>query len=111
MVLLAAAASYAEAVGAGAVFYGAQAQDEYGYWDCTAAFVTRLNAVLALNHREPIVVHAPFADRAKREVVQIGLELGVDYGHTWTCYRGGDKPCGTCPSCVERERAFSAVHM
>ena len=34
------------------------------------------------------------------------LKLGVDFGHTWSCYRGGEKPCGTCPTCVERTTAF-----
>jgi 7-cyano-7-deazaguanine synthase len=109
MVLLALAAAYAEAKGVQDVFYGAQRQDEYGYWDCSGKFVERLNDVLSLNRGKPVRVHAPFARMRKAEVLRLGLELGVDYEHTWTCYRGGAKPCGTCPSCVERDAAFREV--
>ena len=106
MILLALAAAYAEARGERDVFYGAQAHDEYGYWDCTPDFVARLNEVFELNRRTPVAVHAPFAGKSKGETVKIGLALGVDYAHTWSCYRGGDLACGTCPTCVERLRAF-----
>jgi 7-cyano-7-deazaguanine synthase len=106
MVFLSMAAAYAEAHGIKDVFYGAQAQDEYGYWDATNDFVRRLNEVMNLNRRNPIKIHAPFVGMSKVDVLKIGLELGVDYSHTWTCYRGGEKPCGSCPSCVERENAF-----
>jgi 7-cyano-7-deazaguanine synthase len=109
MVLLSLAAAYAETVGAETVFYGAQAQDEIGYWDCTLEFVERLNAVLSLNRGRKITVRAPFADMRKSDVLRLGLELGVDYARTWTCYRGAEKACGTCPSCVERSKAFETV--
>ncbi len=106
MLLLSLAAAYAEAQGIRDVFYGAQAHDEYGYWDCTVAFLERINALLALNRRNAITVYAPFVARKKHELVTLGVELGVDFGQTWSCYRGGTEPCGTCPTCVERENAF-----
>jgi len=106
LILLALAAAFAEARGASALYYGAQQQDAYGYWDCTPEFQTRLNAVLALNRGTAVTVHAPFAGLRKTELVRLGLELGVDYGHTWTCYRGAEHPCNTCPSCEERAAAF-----
>lgn len=106
MVFLSLAAAFAEAREIADVFYGAQAQDEYGYWDCSQDFVRRINDLFSLNRKGRIRIWAPFAALPKSAVVKIGLELGVDYSHTWTCYRGGDKPCGTCPSCVERRRAF-----
>jgi 7-cyano-7-deazaguanine synthase len=109
MVLLALAAACAEARGVPDVFFGAQKQDEYGYWDCTTEFVERLNAALGLNRGRPVRVHAPFAALRKADVLRLGLSLGVDYGHTWSCYRGGRGPCGACPSCVERETAFREV--
>ena len=107
--LLAMAAAYAEAQGLEDVFYGAQAQDEYGYWDCTATFLERVNAVLGLNRARPVAVRAPFVARTKAEILRTGLELGVDFAHTWTCYRGGETACGTCPTCVERLAAFRAL--
>ncbi|MBM4142543.1 MAG: 7-cyano-7-deazaguanine synthase QueC [Lentisphaerae bacterium] len=109
MTLLALAAAWAEARGGRDVFYAAQAQDRYGYWDCTPEFVQAVNGVLRLNRRDPVTVHAPYASLSKREVLKIGLEIGVDYAHTWTCYRGQESPCRTCPSCVERAAAFEAA--
>lgn len=108
MMMLSIAAAYAESRGAQAVYYGAQAQDEYGYWDCTIDFVSKINDVLALNRRNAVRVFAPFAGISKAEVVKTGIEMGIDYEHTWTCYRGGETPCGECPSCVERRKAFDA---
>jgi len=109
MVFLALAAAYAESVGVTDVFYGAQAQDAYGYWDCSVDFVARMNSVLALNRGRPVVIHAPFVDKSKAEILRIGFVLKVDYAHTWSCYCGAAKPCGVCPTCVERARAFAAV--
>ncbi len=106
MMLLSMAAAFAEAHGARDVYYGAQAQDEYGYWDCTAGFIARLNHVLALNRREAVTVCAPFVTLRKAASLRVGLDLGVNYSKTWSCYRGGDVACGTCPTCVERLNAF-----
>jgi 7-cyano-7-deazaguanine synthase len=109
MILLSLAAAWAEARGATGVYYGAQAQDRYGYWDCTAEFVERLNHVFALNRGRGVTIRAPFAMMPKSEVIREGLALGVDYGRTWSCYRGGDRPCGVCPTCIERARAFETA--
>lgn len=106
MILLSLAAAYGEGLRIPDVYYGAQAIDSYGYWDCTPAFLERLNHVFGLNRDEPIQIHAPFIRMAKSEMVRLGHELGVDFAHTWTCYRGGQKACGECPSCVERLKAF-----
>ena len=111
MLFLALAAAYAEAKGVAHVFYGAQAQDRYGYWDCTPEFLSRMNAVLGLNHRQPVILHAPFMRMRKRELLKIGLKLGVNYAETWSCYRGQDKACGVCPTCIERRAAFDALHV
>lgn len=111
MLFLALAAAYAEARGIANVFYGAQTQDRYGYWDCTPEFLDRMNAVLGLNRRQPVVLHAPFMMMRKSDILKIGLDLGVNYAETWSCYRGEDKSCGVCPSCVERRAAFDALHV
>ncbi|MFO7869859.1 MAG: 7-cyano-7-deazaguanine synthase QueC [Kiritimatiellia bacterium] len=106
MVFLSLASAYAEARGIDHVFYGAQAHDEYGYWDCTPDFVRRINSVLDLNRKFRVRIHAPFVEMSKAEVIRLGAELGVDYSNTWTCYRGNSIPCGKCPSCAERRNAF-----
>lgn len=106
MILLALAAAYAEAQGVADIFYGAQQQDRYGYWDCTPEFLDRMNAVLSLNRRQAVGLQAPFIRMSKRDIIETGHTLGVDYSHTWTCYRGKSKACGTCPACGERLAAF-----
>ena len=109
MIFLSIAAAYAEARGMTDIFYGAQAQDEYGYWDCTVDFIEGINHLLGLNRGRAVTVHAPFAGKSKAQVLELGIELGVDYEHTWTCYRGDAEACGSCPSCVERQRAFEEL--
>lgn len=109
MMLLSLAASYAESCQCTEVFYGAQAQDEYGYWDCTKEFLDKMNQVLSLNRRDSVEIKAPFVNKNKSEVVSIGHRCGVDFKRTWTCYKGGAVICNTCPSCVERAGAFAKV--
>jgi len=111
MMLLSMAAAYAEATGVYRVYYGAQAQDEYGYWDCTVDFLDSINATLSLNRRDAVTVYAPLINKSKAENVALGLKLGVEFANTWSCYRGEDKACGTCPTCVERLNAFAAMGM
>lgn len=111
MLFLALAAAYAEANDIGDVFYGAQTQDRYGYWDCTQKFLEHMNAVLGLNRRHTIVLHAPFMHMGKSEVLKIGLDLGVNYAETWSCYCGQQTACGVCPACVERRAAFDALQV
>ena len=109
MVFLSIAAAYAEARGISDVFYGAHAQDEYGYWDCTGEFLGHINRVLKLNRRTHVTIHMPFRRMKKVGVLKTGLGLGVDYSHTWSCYRGGSIPCGICPTCVDRAAAFRRI--
>ncbi len=109
MIFLSLAAAYAESVGVTTVYYGAQAQDLYGYWDTTPEFLSKLNAVFQLNRSEPIQIEAPFVHFSKTEVLRTGLALGVDYSYTWSCYAGEEVACGRCPTCAERLHAFAEV--
>ncbi len=109
MILLSLAAAWAESIGVVRVLYGAQMQDQYGYWDCTVDFVARINDVLDLNRGQAVRVEAPLMTMSKAEVLRLGLSLGVDYAHTWSCYEGLERPCGRCPTCSERARAFAQV--
>lgn len=109
MIFLALAAAFAESLGADAVFYGAQRHDLYGYWDTTPDFLERLNHVYALNRKTPVHIRAPFVQHSKADLLRIGLDLGVDYGQTWSCYRGETLACGRCPTCAERLQAFAEI--
>lgn len=107
MILLSLAVAWAESKGVADVFYGAQAQDQYGYWDCTVDFLDKMNDVLCLNRGLSVTIRAPFVEKSKTEVLRLGLDMGVDYAHTWSCYKGGSEPCGICPTCIERDKAFT----
>jgi 7-cyano-7-deazaguanine synthase len=107
MMMISIACSYAEAVGASEVYYGAVAVDNLsGFWDCTEEFVEGINNLLALNRMNRIEVKAPLLYKSKKEIIEMGIELGVDFTRTWTCYEGKELSCGVCPSCAARLAGF-----
>ena len=53
-------------------------------------------------------IEAPFVNQTKADIVALGLKLGVPYALTWSCYEGGEKPCGKCGTCIDRAAAFAA---
>ena len=97
MVFLSVAASYADALDITDIFIGVSEVDYSGYVDCREEFIRSM---------EQITLHAPFMHMTKADEVRLGDRLGVDYSLTWTCYRGNEKPCGTCDSCLLRAKAF-----
>lgn len=109
MIMLSIAAAIAEGAGARYVVYGAQKHDMYGYWDTTPEFVFAMNKILSLNRKTPVVVTAPLMRMSKTDVLESALEMGVDVAHTWSCYKGGEKACGVCPTCAERLKAFENI--
>ena len=112
MVFLSVAASWADALGVADIFIGVCEVDYSGYVDCREEFIrameqaVNLGTVLGAEKKQHITLHAPFMHLTKAEEIKWGMELGVDYGLTWTCYRGDEKPCGTCDSCLLRAKAF-----
>ena len=113
MVFLSVAASFAEAVGARDIFIGVSEVDYSGYVDCREDFILAMQeainkgTVCAVEKNEPIKIHAPFIYKTKADEIKLGMELGVKFAHTWSCYNGGEKPCGTCDSCLLRAKAFA----
>lgn len=113
MVFLSIAASYAEAIGACDIFIGVSQADYSGYVDCRQTFIDAMQnainqgTVMAAEHKRHITIHAPFISMTKSEEIKLGLSLGVPFDLTWSCYRGGENPCGKCDSCLLRARAFS----
>lgn len=109
MIMLSVAAGYAEAHEIPEVFYAAHKNDSTIYPDCRPEFVQALRpAILLATAWHPVQLQAPFVDMSKAEIVKLGIELGVPYELTWSCYRGEELPCRTCPTCIEREEAFAA---
>lgn len=107
---IASAASIALSKGCSKILYGAHADDSAGsaYPDCSKAFNDAMNTAVYEGSGKLLTVEAPFVGINKAEVVKKGLEIGVPYELTWSCYEGGDKPCHKCGTCIDREKAFEA---
>ncbi len=112
MVFLSVAASYADALGVTDIFIGVSETDYSGYVDCREEFIrameeaVNLGTILGAEKKQRITIHAPFLHMTKAEEIRLGTSRGVDFAQTWSCYRGGEKPCGSCDSCLLRARAF-----
>lgn len=111
MVMLALATAYAITLNASKVLYGAHSGDHDIYPDCRPEFVEKLNEAVKICDWRVIEIEAPYLDISKIDILKIGKDLEVDYSLTWTCYKGEDKPCGKCGSCVERAEAFEKNNM
>ena len=90
------------------IYLGAHADDAAGnaYADCSEAFIEAMGKAISLGTYEKVNVVAPFAAMNKAQLVGVGLKLNVPYELTWSCYEGGDTPCGTCGTCIDRIKAF-----
>jgi 7-cyano-7-deazaguanine synthase len=106
--LLSMAVSYAEAHECDAIFIGAHSEDFAGYPDCRPEFFEAFQRVIDVGTKPEteISLQAPFVEWTKTEIAEHGLELGVPYQHTWSCYRDEAPACGTCDSCALRLEAF-----
>lgn len=107
---LASAASIALSKGCGEIYYGAHSDDAAGnaYPDCSSDFNDAINRAINLGSGGELRVIAPFIGMNKAQVIAKGLSLNVPYELTWSCYEGGDKPCGVCGTCRDRIAAFEA---
>jgi 7-cyano-7-deazaguanine synthase len=111
-IFLAFALSYAEAVGAESIYIGANQVDYSGYPDCRGEYlkaferVANLGTKAGVEGRMVFRIEAPLLNLKKSEIIRLGVSLGLDYGLTWSCYAGGELPCGRCDSCLIRLRGF-----
>tara|TARA_R100000008_G_scaffold86895_1_gene82548 strand:+ start:8510 stop:9220 length:711 start_codon:yes stop_codon:yes gene_type:complete len=107
MMMLSIACSYAEAVEADTVYHGSALVDsQAGYWDGSKEFLTEINSVTSLNRKNLIKIEAPLIELSKREIIKIGLDNGVCFEDTWTCYEGEEIACGYCTACSSRIQGF-----
>ncbi|MBA7483716.1 7-cyano-7-deazaguanine synthase [subsurface metagenome] len=109
--LLAIATSLAEARRAEAIFIGVQTGDYPGYPDCRPEFIEAFQRAVDLGTAaDPrITLMTPFVRMTKVDIIRKGLELGVPYEQTWSCYQNNDRACGVCSSCHYRKEAFREV--
>ncbi len=111
LMFLAIAGSLLDAAGADAIIAGPNAVDFSGYPDCTPAFfkaaADALNRGTKMGVTEGIEVLAPLMRLSKTQIVQLAAKLKVPFELTWSCYAGGQKPCGHCDSCKLRAKGFA----
>lgn len=111
IIFLSFAASYAEALGAEAVFIGANAIDYSGYPDCRPEFYQSFNTTIKRGMKsgvegKGIQLVTPLIHKTKAQIIKLAKKLKVPLHLTWSCYRGARKPCGVCDSCILREKGF-----
>jgi 7-cyano-7-deazaguanine synthase len=106
---LSVAVSWAEAMGAGAIYIGAVAEDSSGYPDCRPEYYRVFQDLIRVGTRPEtqIEIITPVIRMKKSEIIRRGLELGAPLQLTWSCYQGEEAACGTCDSCLLRLRAFA----
>lgn len=108
------AASLAEAIGAQAIFIGANIRDYSGYPDCRPSFFRNFEKAIRVGTKagvegRVIHIHSPLIRKTKEQIIRLGQKLGVPYHLTWSCYQGGTRPCGVCDSCLLRQKGFAAL--
>ena len=114
MIFLSFGVSFAEAIGAEAVFIGAHQLDFSNYPDCRTEFFSDFQKVVKAGTKtgaegDSIKITAPVINKTKKEIVEEGVKLGVPFEYSWSCYEGGAEPCGKCESCLFRIEAFAKV--
>lgn len=108
-IMLSVAAGLAESRGLRGVMIANHGGDHAIYPDCRTEFVEAMGSAIAAGTYEHIKLFAPYTNLSKNDIACRGAALGVDYGHTYSCYRGGEHHCGTCGTCVERREALLAA--
>ena len=106
-IMLAVACGLAESRGLHRVMIANHGGDHAIYPDCRAGFIDAMSRAMQEGTYEGVEIFAPYTGIKKHDIAARGAALGIDYSRTWSCYRGGDKHCGKCGTCVERKEAFA----
>lgn len=106
------ATSWAEVIGAKAIFIGAVQEDSSGYPDTRKEFFDKFEELIDLGTKPEtkIKIYTPIIDLQKNEIIETGLQLGVPFELTWSCYKENEIACGVCDSCALRLRAFERLN-
>jgi 7-cyano-7-deazaguanine synthase len=105
-IMLSIACGLAESRGLTKVLIANHAGDHAIYPDCRATFIDAMNQAMAYGTYEHINIYAPYTSLSKTDIAKVGKVLGIDYSKTYSCYKGGEKHCGKCGTCVERKEAL-----
>lgn len=110
-IMLSVACGLAESRGLKHVMMANHGGDHSIYPDCRPEFTKAMSEAMKAGTYEGVTLIDPFTDISKSDIAAIGKNLGVDYGHTYSCYCGGEKHCGDCGTCRERKQAFAEAGM
>jgi len=110
-IFLSFAISYAETIDADAIFIGVNSIDFSGYPDCRPEYIKQFQKLINVATKKTIEgkkikIYAPLLYLSKSEIIKKAIALGLDLSITWSCYKSNKNPCGKCPSCILREKAF-----
>ena len=105
-IMLAIAAGIAESNGLDHVMIANHGGDHAIYPDCRPEFISAMSSATSAGSYNGVTVIAPYTSITKGDIARKGKELGIDYTETWSCYKGGEKHCGKCGTCVERKEAL-----
>lgn len=108
-IFLSIAAGVAESAGCGSLVIAAHGGDHAVYPDCRESFLSAMSQAVELGTYAQLQIVRPFVDWSKDEIVRLGVQLGVNFDRTYSCYCGGERPCGECATCNERQQALSQV--
>jgi 7-cyano-7-deazaguanine synthase len=100
------AACYAEALGATAVFVGFNREEAATFPDNSASYVQAINQSLSYSTSNQVFTYSPILQMDKSEIVDKAIQIGFPFEKIWSCYEGGDIPCGVCESCQRLHRAL-----
>ena len=105
------ALSYAESIGAEIIIVGWNGEEGATFPDNSKEYLEKFNKLIDVGSPDKIIIEAPAIDLNKEEIVELGLEVGAPMELSYSCYKGDDKPCGVCESCVRRKRAFKKLNI
>ncbi len=105
-IMIAIAAGLAEDNALKRIMLANHSGDHAIYPDCRAAFVEAMNRSCQAGTYQQVELFTPYTQWTKADIARRGKELGIDYSETWSCYKGGERPCGKCGTCVERREAL-----
>lgn len=105
-IMLAIAAGMAESRGLDSVLIANHCGDHSIYPDCRGEFINAMSEAMANGTYANVSIDAPYTNISKTDIARIGKRIGVDYSKTYSCYKGGEKHCGKCGTCIERKEAL-----
>ena len=106
-IMLAIAVGMAESYGLTKVLIANHAGDHTIYPDCRPAFIAAIDRAAQAGTFADVRVEAPYTHLTKGEIAAVGKRLKLDYAETWSCYKGGERHCGKCGTCIERKEALA----